>query len=64
MKLSGKLKTYRHLKGMSQKKLGKMLGVDGATVSRWEQGESQPYERTLDKIYALFFGSFGDVIEH
>ncbi|MBS7565457.1 transcriptional regulator [Mucilaginibacter sp. Bleaf8] len=48
--LSGKLKAYRHLKGMSQKRLGTILNVDGATISSWEQSESQPYKRTLDKI--------------
>lgn len=52
--MSGKLKTYRHLKGISQKKLGKMLNVNGATISSWEQGENQPYQRTLNKIYELF----------
>ena len=52
--LSGKLKAYRHVKGISQKKLGTMLNVDGATICSWEQGESQPYQRTLNKIYALF----------
>ncbi len=53
-KLSGKMKAYRHLKGISQKKLGTMLNVDCATVSGWEQGASQPYQRTLDKINTLF----------
>jgi DNA-binding XRE family transcriptional regulator len=51
--LSGKLKTYRHVKGISQKKLGTMLNVDGATISSWEQGESQPHKQTLIKLYAL-----------
>jgi DNA-binding XRE family transcriptional regulator len=51
--LAGKLKTYRHLKGISQKKLGRMLNVDGATVSSWEQGESQPYKRAIEKINTL-----------
>jgi transcriptional regulator with XRE-family HTH domain len=31
-----------------------MLNVDGATISSWEQGESQPYKRKLDKIHSLF----------
>ncbi|WP_211166349.1 helix-turn-helix domain-containing protein [Mucilaginibacter robiniae] len=52
--LSGKLKAYRHVKGISQKKLGTMLNVDGATICSWEQGESQPYQRTLQKINTLF----------
>jgi DNA-binding XRE family transcriptional regulator len=52
--LSGKLKAYRHLKGINQKKLGSMLNVDGTTVSSWEQGESKPIQRTLNKINTLF----------
>jgi DNA-binding XRE family transcriptional regulator len=52
--LSGKLKAYRHVKGISQKKLGTMLNVDGATICSWEKGESQPYKRTLDQINTLF----------
>jgi transcriptional regulator with XRE-family HTH domain len=47
------LKAYRHLKGISQKKLGTMLNVDGATISSWEQGESQPHKQTLKRLYAL-----------
>jgi hypothetical protein len=34
--LSGKLKEHRHINGLSQKQLGKILGVDGATVCSWE----------------------------
>lgn len=52
--LPGKLKAYRNIKGMSQKRLGKILDVDGATVCSWEQGEFQPYNRTLKRIYKLF----------
>jgi transcriptional regulator with XRE-family HTH domain len=51
--LSGRLKAYRHIKGISQKKLGTMLNVDGATISSWEQGESRPYKQTLNKINNL-----------
>jgi len=52
--ISGKLKTYRHLKGISQKRLGTILNVDGATVCSWEQNEFQPYEKTLKKLIKLF----------
>lgn len=31
-----------------------MLNVDGATISSWEQNESRPYKRTLNKLNALF----------
>lgn len=52
--LSGKLKAYRHIKGISQKKLGTMLNVDGATINSWEQGASQPHQRTLNNVHTLF----------
>jgi DNA-binding XRE family transcriptional regulator len=51
--LPGKLKAYRHMKGFSQKRLGKILKVDGATVCSWEQAESQPHKETLMKIDAI-----------
>ncbi len=35
--LSGQIKTYRIRLGLSHKKLGKMLGVDGSTVGAWEK---------------------------
>jgi hypothetical protein len=30
-----------------------MLNVDGATMSSWEQDESQPYKRNIQKINSL-----------
>ncbi len=31
-----------------------MLNVDRTTICSWEQGETQTYQRTLDKISTLF----------
>ncbi len=38
---AGKLKEYRFKLGISHKKMGKILGVDGSTISSWESGEHQ-----------------------
>ncbi len=37
-----KVKRYRECNGLSHKKLGKLLGVDGSTIGSWENGESKP----------------------
>ncbi|RZK70798.1 MAG: transcriptional regulator, partial [Pedobacter sp.] len=36
--------------GLSQKQLGKILGVDGATVCSWELEENQPHKAILEKL--------------
>lgn len=54
--LSGKLKAYRHLNGLSQKQLGKFLGVDGTTVCSWELEENQPHRGMITKLEAVWDG--------
>jgi len=49
----GKLKAYRYINGLSQKQLGKLLRVDGATVCSWELGKSQPHKEILTKLEAM-----------
>jgi len=48
--LPGKLKAYRYIKGLSQKQLGIILGVDGATVCSWELEENKPHKAILAKL--------------
>ena len=33
---------YRHLNGLTQAAFGEMVGVEQATVSRWERGNQRP----------------------
>ena len=47
---SGKLKAYRQIHGLSQKKLGKILKVDSSTVCSWEIGENLPQENILNTL--------------
>jgi transcriptional regulator with XRE-family HTH domain len=48
--LADKLKAYRRVHGLSQKKLAQQLGVDQTTLSGWERGEHQPTKKLVDKI--------------
>jgi transcriptional regulator with XRE-family HTH domain len=36
-----KIKAYRYINGLSQKSFAKLMNVDPATVSRWEEGKGQ-----------------------
>ena len=36
---AGKIKSYRYLNGLTQKQFAKLMNVDPATVSRWEDGK-------------------------
>jgi len=49
----GKLKAYRYIKGLSQKQLGNIPGVDGATVCSWELEENQPHKVILEKLNVM-----------
>ena len=48
--LGGKVKNYRFLKGISHKKMGKLVGVDGATISTWETGKHEPQGANLTRL--------------
>lgn len=54
--LPGRLKIYRHLCGLSQKQLGKILKVNESTVCGWERGAHKPNDvmnAKLSKILKL-----------
>ena len=55
--LGDRIREYRRVHGLSQKKLASLLGIDPSTISAWERGEHQPTKRLLDKLIA-FFASF------
>ena len=48
--LGDRIRHYRRIHGLSQKKLAKQLGVDETTVAGWEKGEHRPTKKLLDKI--------------
>ena len=43
----------RKERGLTQAKLGAMLGISGKAVSKWERGLSKPCEEHLDRLVAL-----------
>ncbi len=51
--LGGKIKNYRVLNGLSHKKMGKLVGVDGATISTWETGKHEPQGPNLTRLNEL-----------
>ncbi len=59
--LSRRLREQREQKKMTQEELGRIFGVDRATISRYETGDREPdYE--LVKKFADFFGVTTDYL--
>ena len=52
-KLGGRIKNYRIEHGLSHKKMGKIVGVDGATISTWETGRHEPQGANLIRLNEL-----------
>lgn len=48
--------------GLTQVALGRCLGVDGMTISRWERGETLPQKRHWPKIKEVTGLSFRDLV--
>jgi transcriptional regulator with XRE-family HTH domain len=40
--LADRIKDFRQIRGISQKKLAHLVGIDPSTVSNWERDENQP----------------------
>ena len=51
--LGGKVKNYRVVHGLSHKKMGGIVGVDGATISTWETGKFKPEGANLNRLNEL-----------
>ena len=58
-----KLKELRIEKGLSQQKLGEILGFCNQTISFWESGSREPDLDTLVKIANFFEVCFDDLLE-
>jgi len=57
-KLGDRIREYRRVHGLSQKKLAAQLGVDAATLGGWEKGNHQLSKRLLDFIKKTDLSSF------
>ena len=49
-----RLKSLRESRGWSQEKLGFELEITSATVSKWENGRSEPNLRHLEQLLRIF----------
>lgn len=49
-----RLRALRKKKHMSQEELGRLCGVGGPAVHRWETGQTEPDLETLQRLAALF----------
>jgi transcriptional regulator with XRE-family HTH domain len=52
--LAERIKGFRRQRGLSQKQLAFLLGIDPSTLSHWEKGENCPQKRLLDKLIPFF----------
>ena len=57
-----KLKELRIEQGLSQQKLGEILGFCNQTISFWENGSREPDLDTLVKIARYFDVSFEELL--
>ena len=48
--LGDKIREYRRIHGLSQKRLAEQLGVDETTVAGWENGKHRPTKELIDRI--------------
>jgi len=49
-KLGDKIREYRRVHGLTQKKLAEHLGVDQTTLAGWERGEHAPTRTLHEKL--------------
>jgi len=54
------IRTLRKNKNLSQKELGKLLGISDRAVSRWELGETKPTAKNLSILSKIFGVSIND----
>jgi len=52
--LGDKIREYRRIHGLTQKKLAEQLGVDQTTLAGWERGEHTPLKQFSTKFQNIF----------
>jgi DNA-binding XRE family transcriptional regulator len=55
--LRERIREYRWVHGLTQKKLAERIGVDQTTIGAWEKGYNTPSKRLTDKLQLLISGS-------
>ena len=59
-----RLKQIRNLKGISQRELGKLIGVAGTVISKYERGICNPSVENLIKMADIFNVSVDTLVGH
>ena len=59
-----RLKEIRNLKGISQRQLGKLIGVAGTVISKYERGICDPSIENLIKMADIFNVSVDTLVGH
>jgi transcriptional regulator with XRE-family HTH domain len=56
-KMGDKIREYRRIHGLTQRKFAVQLGIDPTTLAGWEKGEHRPTKRLLNhmKQFGLFW---------
>lgn len=55
--LGERIREYRRILGLTQKKLADLLGIDQTTLAGWERETHRPSRRLLEKVL-LLLGSY------
>lgn len=50
MEIGGKIRSFHELRGLTQDQLGKLLGINGGTIRKYELGIRNPKQDQLIKI--------------
>jgi transcriptional regulator with XRE-family HTH domain len=54
MSLGERIVSRRWVRGISQEEMAHELGVDAATLRRWERGEGKPLKEHVERVNSLF----------
>ena len=52
--LRDRIREYRRVQGLSQKKLAQLLKINESTIGNWEKDENLPLKRNLQKLLDFF----------
>ncbi len=64
MSVGEKIKLYRDKKGLTQEQLGELIGVKGATITRYEKNDRQPKIEQLTKIAAALSVEINELLPY
>jgi len=55
--LGDKIREYRRIHGLTQKKLAEQLRVNSSTLASWEKNEHQPTKKLFNKKISILVSS-------